>query len=261
MRRTPAYFVDSADNTLRLLLLLRDLGEFRVKDAAEELGLSPSTAHRLMSMLVFRGFAVQDESHTYLPGPSIGVEPVQMPGTRELHAIAKRHLTHLRDDVGETAYCTILTGRWVRFILTVESSSPAHAGDRHGLILPADASVAGKAILAGLHPDELDRQFGPGCHPGMTDEAYEKLHSQLRLIRSRGYATSAEEVESGIASVAVPLRGNGKHPPSAVSLSAPVGRLKQVTSSAVIERLMRARDRVDREFERRGTLTVGHGPS
>lgn len=247
-RRTPAYFVQSVDNTLRLLQLLRDLGEIRVKDAAMELGISPSTVHRLMSMLVFRGFAVQDESRTYFPGPSIGVRPIRMEGTRELHSVVKRHLTALRDDVGETAYCMILVGRSIRFILTVESSYPAHAGDRHGLVLPAEGSAGGKAILSALRPEELARLFAPANHPAMTEAAYERLCMRLRLVRSRGYALSVEEVESGIVSVAVPLRGNGKHPPAAVSISSPPSHLKKVVAPAILERLMSARDDIDREL-------------
>jgi IclR family acetate operon transcriptional repressor len=247
-RRTPTYFVSSVDNTLRLLQLLRDVGEIRVTDAAAELGVSASTVHRLMSMLVFRGFAVQDESRTYFPGPSIGVAPIRLEGTRELRAIVKPHLAALRDDVDESAYCMILAGRSVRFILTVESTYPAHAGDRHGLVLPAADSAGGNAILAGLPPEELSQLFSPAGSTAMSPVAYERLRLRLRLVRARGYALSIEEVESGIVSVAVPLRGNGQHPPAAVSISGPAHRLEKVIAPSTIERLTSARDDVDRDL-------------
>ncbi|WCI07745.1 helix-turn-helix domain-containing protein [Arthrobacter sp. OVS8] len=35
--------------------------------------MAPSTAHRLLAMLVYRGFAVQDENRRYVPGPAMGV--------------------------------------------------------------------------------------------------------------------------------------------------------------------------------------------
>jgi DNA-binding IclR family transcriptional regulator len=247
------------DNTLRLLQLLRDVGEIRVKDAAAELGVSPSTVHRLMSMLVFRGFAVQDESRTYFPGPSIGVEPIQLEGTRELRAAVKPHLTALRDDVEESAYCMILAGRSIRFILTVEAAYPAHAGDRHGLVLPAAGSAGGNAILASLRPEELSRLFSRAGQPAMTPVAYERLGLRLRLVRARGYALSIQEVESGIVSVAVPLRGNGQHPPAAVSISGPPHRLENVTAPATIERLTSARDDIDRGLALVGTSGVPTG--
>lgn len=68
----PPYALDSVDNALRLLQMLRDVGALRLKDAAEELGTAPSTAHRLLAMLVYRGFAVQDEKRRYHRGPRWG---------------------------------------------------------------------------------------------------------------------------------------------------------------------------------------------
>ena len=42
-----------------------------------ELGIAPSTAHRLLAMLVYRGFAVQDEKRMYHPGPAMGAGPAE----------------------------------------------------------------------------------------------------------------------------------------------------------------------------------------
>ncbi|MFD0533119.1 helix-turn-helix domain-containing protein [Actinomadura luteofluorescens] len=69
MENKPPYPLRSVDNALHLLQVLRDQGGLRVSEAAAELGTARSTAHRLLAMLVYRGFAVQDDNHTYLPGP------------------------------------------------------------------------------------------------------------------------------------------------------------------------------------------------
>jgi IclR family transcriptional regulator, acetate operon repressor len=68
----PAYLLESVDNALRLLQMLRDVGAVRLNQAATELGIARSTAHRLLAMLVYRGFAVQDEKRIYHPGPAMG---------------------------------------------------------------------------------------------------------------------------------------------------------------------------------------------
>ncbi|WP_284978657.1 helix-turn-helix domain-containing protein [Arthrobacter sp. fls2-241-R2A-200] len=52
-RRKPTYSIEAVDNALQLLQLLRDVGSLRLKDAAAELGVAPSTAHRLLAMLVY----------------------------------------------------------------------------------------------------------------------------------------------------------------------------------------------------------------
>ena len=62
--------LESVDAALRLLQMLGRDGQLRVTDAADELGVAASTAHRLLSTLRYRGFAVQAGDRTYRPGPA-----------------------------------------------------------------------------------------------------------------------------------------------------------------------------------------------
>jgi DNA-binding IclR family transcriptional regulator len=59
-RATPAYRLSSVDHALELLLLFRSRPALRVSEVAAELDVARSTAHRLLGMLVYRQFAVQD---------------------------------------------------------------------------------------------------------------------------------------------------------------------------------------------------------
>src|ERR1700684_2611213 len=65
----PPYPVQSVDHVLQLLLMLKRDGVLRVSDAAAELGVAKSTAHRLISMLRFRGFVEQASDRTQRGGP------------------------------------------------------------------------------------------------------------------------------------------------------------------------------------------------
>ena len=56
----PMYPIESVDNALQLLLLFREQSSLRVADASRTLGVAPSTAHRLISMLQYHGFVTQD---------------------------------------------------------------------------------------------------------------------------------------------------------------------------------------------------------
>ncbi|MGH3277713.1 MAG: helix-turn-helix domain-containing protein, partial [Trebonia sp.] len=77
MKNKPPYAIDSVDNALRILQLLRDSGQVRVSGAAAELGVARSTAHRLLAMLVYRDFAVQAEDRSYHPGPAVSARPLR----------------------------------------------------------------------------------------------------------------------------------------------------------------------------------------
>lgn len=244
-RRRPAYAIGSVDNALRLLQILRDVGAVRGKEAAEELGISPSSVHRLMAMLVFRGFAVQDESRIYLPGPAIGVPAANFDDTRRLQHIARLHLEGLRDAIDETTNMSILVRTSVRFIFTAESRRPP-SGDRYGFVLPAHTSAAGRAILANQPPSEVLRLYRPAQGQQLLgDGELDRLQDQLRRVRELGYSLSVEENEMGIASVAVPIRRPQLQPASAVSIASTVARLKHITDPDVIRGLLDARNAIE----------------
>jgi IclR family acetate operon transcriptional repressor len=254
--RKPTYAISSVDNAIQLIHMLRDLGEVRGMDAAEELGISRSSVHRLMSMLVFRGFAVKDESRVYHPGPSIGVQPVAVAGAKDLLSIVKPHLNDLRDGLGESAYCMMLTGRSIRFLWTAESAYPTHAEDRRGFVLPAEGSAGGRAILATKSPASVRLLYREPCENGeLNEDDMARLQFELRQVTVRGYSFSIEEAERGIVSVAVPIRYEAVRPPSAISIAGPVSHLKRVTDPAAIARLTNVRDEIEHEIsEKRSRL-------
>jgi hypothetical protein len=68
----PRYPLASVDNALRLLLCLGRGHAIRVTDAASELNVARSTAHRLLAMFEFRGLVRQDpSSRTYVAGQAL----------------------------------------------------------------------------------------------------------------------------------------------------------------------------------------------
>lgn len=250
-RRKPAYSLESVDNALRLIQVLRDEGRLRLKDAAELLGIAPSTAHRLLSMLVYRGFAEQDESRTYLPGPAIGVPPVAADWTREFKNRAQPHLDQLLSRLDETVNLMIRVGTSVRFLLTLESSNFLRVGDRQGTVLPARLASGGKAMLAELPPEHLARlyQSSSAYSPDpLPPEEFEALGRELRGVASRGYALNNGETENGLAAVGVVLLGKGGAPTGAFSVAAPAVRLAKLTEERTVGLLLATRAAIERDI-------------
>ena len=69
MKNSPSYAVSSVDHALQLAVMLQVEGTLSVSDAASRLDVARSTAHRLLSMLVYRDFARQGEDRKYHAGP------------------------------------------------------------------------------------------------------------------------------------------------------------------------------------------------
>jgi IclR family acetate operon transcriptional repressor len=194
MKNKPAYALGSVDNVLLLLHMLRDQGRLKVADVARELSIARSTAHRLLAMLVYRDFAVQDEHHTYLPGPFFAAMPAGTGGSalRELRARTRPAMEALCARSGETVNLMIRVGTEVRFLDSVESSQILHVGDRRGTILPARHASGGKALLAALPRDQLWELY-----PDLTAPERAALARELDEVRVRGYALNIDGTEQG----------------------------------------------------------------
>ncbi len=224
MKNKPLYAIESVDNALRILQMLRDSGQVRVSAVAAELGIARSTAHRLLAMLVYRDFAVQGEDRSYRPGPAVSAEPLRAEPTLRLRQVMRPHMEALCDQVAETINLVVRLGAQTRFLHTVESAQVLRVGDRQGAVLPAWKTSGGKALLAALPDTQLMALLrGAGGRPpeGMTVGERRSLVIELRRVRDQGYAENIEESESGVCAIGLCIRGKACEPLAALSVSSP----------------------------------------
>lgn len=224
MKNRPPYAIESVDNALRLLQVLRDSGQVRVSDAAAELGIARSTAHRLLSMLVYRDFAVRTDDHVYLPGPALSAPPLRGEPAQHLRQLLRPHMEALCDRVAETVNLTVRLGAQTRFLHTVECAQVLRVGDRQGTILPAWRTSGGKVLLAELPDAQLTTVLRAASGRGpdrLADGERRALVAELRGIRERGYAENLEESESGVCAVGMCVRDGAGEAVAALSVSAP----------------------------------------
>jgi IclR family transcriptional regulator, acetate operon repressor len=219
VKNKPAYAIASVDSALLLASLLQQEGAMRVTDVAERLGVSVSTAHRLLGMLVYRDFAEQLPDRRYAAGPVLRRGPVQQASVARLREVVLPHLRRLVDVVGETANVMVLAGTEVRFVATVEGDQVLRVGDRTGRALPAHLSSGGKAVLATLADDEVAELMEP-----LEQSVATRLLRELRTVRRRGFAVNDQETETGLTAVGVAVPPAGGFAGVALSVAAPSAR-------------------------------------
>ncbi|UNK47782.1 IclR family transcriptional regulator [Arthrobacter sulfonylureivorans] len=189
----------SVRNALRLAKLLLANKQIRVTQAADQLGVAPSTAHRLLTALVKRDYAQKNFDGRYSAG-----RVLQRPSTQhELYAkvkvVTRPFLEELADRINETVNIQVLEFDEVRFILSVEAQRSGRVGDRTGHSLPLFTSAAGKAILASPRAAGLLESLDPGTAGGVGREGFMQ---ELDIVRSRGYAVNKDQTQIGVTAIA-----------------------------------------------------------
>ena len=208
LKTPPSYAIASVDHALRLAAMLQLEGGLTVSAAAQRLGVARSTAHRLLAMLVYRDFAVQDENRVYRAGPVLELAAHSQSQVGALRAAALPHLQRLVDLLGETVNLCIRTGYTARFIVSVECRQALRVGSREGMVFPAHRTTAGLLLLAELSDADLADVYAADRYASRPAERPDlaALRAELARIRRTGFAVNSERSERGLVAVGVPVR-------------------------------------------------------
>lgn len=245
------YPISSVDNALRVLLLFREASELRLSDVAEAVGVSPSTAHRLLAALVRHDFVRQrGERGAYIAGPAlleIGYGAVR---SLDLRGLAEPILTHLAESIDETVHLAQLEGGQIRYLAGAESSQYLRCALRTGQLFPAHLTATGRAILSGLTPPQLAELLG-----GVVNEEGKPLsraeakavEARLQAVREAGYAINHRP--DGVVSLAVSVRNRRGLTVAAINASAPGSRMGPERVPVIIAALQSAADELAAALE------------
>lgn len=225
----------SVDHALEILQALQDQEDAGVSELAARLGVAPSTAHRVLTTLVERGFARRSEdSRRYRMGPAMeGMRP--MDSHSDFIDLAHDVVAELAKSTGETVHLVTIRGNICMPFDAVVSSHEKHAPSRVGSPLPIHASSPGKALLASLSSGALNRRYPNNSLPVITSTTIstkERLLSELSSVRLHGYSRVVGEWLPGLSAVAMAVPGRGGFSSVAITVSGPQDRLRFDPSSA-----------------------------
>jgi IclR family transcriptional regulator, acetate operon repressor len=190
-RPRPSYYMSSVDKALQAIQTLRDSGPIRLTEFAKAINASRPAAHRLLRMLIYRGFAVQDSTRAYSAGPAIGASPLETPSdSRRFLEIASPHMENLAKAQKAVVSYGVLVGTDVRYLGVVGDMSMRHGDDNKGAVLPAAHTVTGRSVLAALPPSELRRLYQDTNRPWrmLSDSDFAALLDVLSDVRRSGFA-------------------------------------------------------------------------
>ncbi|WP_327341170.1 IclR family transcriptional regulator [Streptomyces europaeiscabiei] len=195
----PAYHIASVGRALTLLTAFIERPQLTVSEAADLLGVAPSTAHRLLQMLLHHRFVEQGERRVYVRGPALVSLAETAERAPDVASVALPHLQRIRDDLRGTAHLLALEGNGARFVTGVEWRDETRiATSRVGWLLPAHTLAGGKAMLAKLSRSQIESLFPDGLPVTRYARVrtLAQLQAELADVRSRGYARSREAHEN-----------------------------------------------------------------
>jgi IclR family pca regulon transcriptional regulator len=228
----PAAGVDARYGVHSLELGLRVLESFdrtapdamTLTDIARRIGVSRSSAFRLVHTLERLGYLVRDdEAKSYRLGARVMSLGHAFLASHDIAELARPELRRLRAVTRCSTHLGILDGSDVLYLARYAAHEPIGSVIAVGARLPAHATTMGRMLLAhkpgayiAEHVVEPLARF-----TAHTPTTRAELDAMLAGDRARGYAISHSNFESGIASIAAPVFDASGDAVAAINVSIP----------------------------------------
>lgn len=225
-----ASIVQSVDRALSILEVLADYNEgLGVTEISDKVGLHKSTVYRLLSTLSYKGYVSQDEENNRY---TITMKLFEL-GNKKVENIdiltaSKPYTKQLMKRVNETVHLVIMDGNEIVYIDKVEADNTIRMASTIGMRSPLYSTSVGKAILAQLPEDEVEKIWHSSKIQQLTQNTItelDDLKKELSKIRVQGYAVDNEENEIGIRCVGASIFNRHGEVEGAISVSGPTIRV------------------------------------
>jgi IclR family pca regulon transcriptional regulator len=220
------YSVHSLELGLRVLESFdRDaVDTMSLSEIARRIGVSRSSAFRLVHTLERLGYLDrEDDTKSYRLGARVMSLGYAFLSSKDIAELARPELRRLRAATRASAHLGILDGRDVLYIARYAAHEPIGSVIAVGARLPAHATTMGRILLAYKPAAYLHEHFsGPLARfTERTPGTLAELRALLDADRTRGWALSHSNFESGIASIAAPVFDAGGDVVAAINVSIP----------------------------------------
>ncbi|GAA4351922.1 IclR family transcriptional regulator [Angustibacter luteus] len=239
---------------LDVLEALSQLQPIGLSELTRQVRLPKSTVQRALATLADAGWIESDSAGRWVVGTRAFIVGSTVGERGGLRQAALPHMNALAADVGETIHLMVLDGEQVVLIERIDSRHALRAFSPLGSQAPLHASSNGKAFLASLPAEDVERYLSHSLSP-TTSRSITKpdtLRKELERVRARGYAVSDEELMDGVVSVAAAIHPPGPRPAASLSISAPASRMPARLRTAYGEKVRATADAIAASLPRVG---------
>jgi DNA-binding IclR family transcriptional regulator len=193
-------------------------------DLQEACDLPKSTTSRMLTALERAELLDRTDDGSYVAGGLFWLYAARHDPGEDLVRLATPTLEAIGDATHETVNLSMARGERVQQVAQVDSQYLLGTRDWTQIDVPAHCSSLGKVFLAWdvveLPAGDLDMP----TEASLGDRA--ALRADLARARTRGWAITVDELEVGLAGIAVPVRGGHDQLVAALGVSGPTQRLE-----------------------------------
>ncbi len=198
-------------------------------ELAQQVGLPPSTAHRLLTTLEQERYVRFDpEGRLWSVGVQAFATGCAFTKSRSLVSLARPHMRELMEDSGETVNLAVEDDGQAVYLAQVECRQMMRAFARPGSRVPLHCSAVGKAMLSGATAKRFATVLRRHGMPRLTERTLTvpaTLRADLEAARVAGYFVDDGEHAVGLRCVSAPVFDETGTVVAAISASGPMARL------------------------------------
>jgi IclR family pca regulon transcriptional regulator len=178
-----------------------------ISDAAEASGTSRASARRCLLTLTELGYLEFDGKY-FRPQPRLLALSAVYSGTRSLPQIAQPFLTAARDELHESISLAVLDRDAALFVARAEAERLVTTGISIGTRIDLHCSATGRVLLSAWEDERVSAYLDRAKMEARTRYSLVRkaaLREAVRSARRLGFATTDQELEIGLRSIAVPV--------------------------------------------------------
>lgn len=206
----PRYSAPAVEKAFAVLeLISRHPDGLRMVDIVQLMRLPKTSTFVLLRSLERMGYLTGDEQNRYRLSLKLFELGMRANKQTDLTTVAEPHLDRLVEQTGLTAHLAALEDGQAVYLAKVERQGFVRFDTFVGKRTPAHLTAVGKAILAALPDDELDRVLPDLDLAAGTTRAVHTargLRRELTDIRANGYAVEDGEEVEGVICLAASVR-------------------------------------------------------
>lgn len=195
--------------------------ELTLSDVARRASIPAAAARRFLRTLETLGY-VRADGRSFSLTPRVLELGFSYLSALSLPEVMQPHLEALSREVDESVSAAVLAGPDIVYVARVATRRIMTVGITIGTRFPAYATSMGRVLLAGLSEARAETLIAEAAPEALTERTlvtHNDLLAELARVRAQGWALVDQELEPGLRSIAVPVRGRDGAIAAAINIS------------------------------------------